>query len=139
MKKVIRITENDIVNIVEKVLVEKDSSRERWYDIIEPVIGGKKHVVKFFTRNGSNEKGDDYRQIGFVVNNDIKNKVVFGSTGKQLHGRVHNPKEYQSKLGIKDPSHYNELVNQITGILHDHLGGDSKTKYKDWKLPQLKV
>lgn len=139
MKKVIRITENDIVNIVEKVLVEKDSSRERWSDVIEPVIGGKKHEVKFFTRKGTNEKGDDYRQIGFVVNNDMKNKVVFGATGKQLYGRANNPKDYYQILGIKDPSHYNELMNRITEVLHDHLGGDSKTKYKDWKLRQLKV
>jgi len=132
MKKIVRITENDIVSIVEKVLLENRRFKVRHSDGDTFNIGGKNYDVKFFSRESDgNSEEEDIEQASFTIND--KGENVFGvKTGKQLYGHSHNPKKYKKIIGIEDPAHYDELVGKITDILHDHLGGKG-----DWEIPKL--
>lgn len=134
MKKIVRITENEIVSIVEKVLLENRRFKVRHADGDTFNIGGKNYEVKFFSRDSDgNSEEEDIEQVSFTINDIEGSENVFGvEPGKQLYGHSHNPKKYKKIIGIKDPLHYDELVGKITDILHDHLGGKG-----DWKLPKL--
>ena len=134
MKKIVRITENDIVSIVEKVLLENRRFKVRHSDGDTFNIGGKNYEVKFFSRDSDGNPGEeDIEQVSFTINDIEGSENVFGvEPGKQLYGYSHNPKKYKEIIGIEDSAHYDELVGKITDILHDHLGGKG-----DWKLPKL--
>ena len=131
MKKIVRITENDIVSIVEKVLLENrrfEVNQNRPYKF---KVGGKIYKVDFFDRTSDgNSKEKDIEQVSFTING--KGENVFGATGRRIYGQIKDPKKYKEIIGIEDSAHYDELVGKITDILHDHLGGKG-----DWKLPKL--
>jgi len=134
MKKIVRITENEIVSIVEKVLLENRRFKVRHSDGDTFNIGGKNYDVKFFSRESDgNSEEEDIEQVSFTINDIKDSENVFGSNpGRQIYGHSHNPKKYKEIIGIEDSAHYDELVGKITDILHDHLGGNG-----DWELPKL--
>ena len=134
MKKIVRITENDIVSIVEKVLLENRRFKVRHSDGDTFNIGGKNYEVKFFSRDSDGNPGEeDIEQVSFTINDIEGSENVFGvEPGRQIYGYSHDPEKYKEIIGIEDSAHYDELVGKITDILHDHLGGKG-----DWKLPKL--
>ncbi len=132
MKKIVRITENDIVNIVEKVLLENrrfDVKQNRPYKF---KVGSKVYKVDFFDRTSDgNSEEKDIKQVSFTING--KGENVFGlETGKQVYGHIHNPKKYQKIIGIEDSVNYNLLVDQISELLYLHLNGKGNVE-----LPKL--
>ena len=132
MKKIVRITENDIVNIVEKVLLENrrfEVNQNRPYKF---KVGGKVYKVDFFDRTSDgNSEEKDIKQVSFKING--KGENVFGlETGKQVYGQIMYPEKYQKIIGIKDPLHYDLLVDQISELLYLHLNGKGNVE-----LPKL--
>ena len=80
MKKIVRITENDIVSIVEKVLLENRRFKVRHSDGDTFNIGGKNYDVKFFSRESDgNSEEEDIEQVSFTINDIKDSENVFGA------------------------------------------------------------
>ena len=134
MKKIVRVTENDIVSIVEKVLLENRRFNVKQNKPYRDKVGGKIYTVQFSDRESyGNSEEKDIEQVSFTINGIKGSENVFGAkTGRQVYGHIHNPEKYKKIIGIKDSAHYDELMDYITDVLYTHLSGKG-----DWKLPKL--
>ena len=69
MKKIVRITENDIVSIVEKVLLEDRRFNVKQNKPYRDKVGGKIYTIQFYDRESDGSKEEkDIEQVSFTIN-----------------------------------------------------------------------
>ncbi len=133
MKKVVRLTENDLTRIVKRVLKEQKNEKPvtKKVSTLDFDFGGNDYVVDIYSQVGnSNVKPyKSYKKAYFIVNND-KNTIVFiYGNGKPQSAKINSPQKYAQLLGIKGQNilEYNEMMSKIEKDLSKALDGINVT------------
>lgn len=133
MKKVVRLTENDLTRIVKRVLKEQKNEKPvtKKVSTLDFDFGGNNYVVDIYSQVGrTNVKPfKDYKKAYFMVNND-KNTIVFiYGDGKPQSAKINSPQKYAQLLGIKGQNilEYNEMMTKIEKELTKALDGVNVT------------
>tara|TARA_Y100000389_G_scaffold29317_1_gene24979 strand:+ start:84 stop:503 length:420 start_codon:yes stop_codon:yes gene_type:complete len=133
MKKVVRLTENDLTRIVKRVLKEQKNEKPvtKKVSTLDFDFGGNNYGVDIYSQKGTSkvEPFDKYKKAYFMVNND-KNTVVFiYGNGKPQSPIINSPQKYAQLLGIKGNNilEYNEMIAKIEKELTKALDGINVT------------
>jgi hypothetical protein len=133
MKKVVRLTENDLTRIVKRVLKEQKNEKpvSKKVSTLDFDFGGKNYSVDIYSQKGRSkvEPFEVYKKAYFMVNND-KNSVVFiYGNGKPQSVNIKSPQKYAQLLGIKGQNilEYNEMMAKIEKDLSKALDGINVT------------
>lgn len=133
MKKIVRLTENDLTRIVKRVLKEQKNEKPvtKKVSTLNFDFGGNNYVVDIYSQKGTSkvEPFDKYKKAYFMVNND-KNTVVFiYGNGKPQSAKINSPQKYAQLLGVKGQNmlDYNEMMAKIENELTKALDGVNVT------------
>ncbi len=145
MKKVVRLTENDLTRIVKRVLKEQKNEKPvtKKVSTLDFDFGGNDYVVDIYSQVGkSNVKPHkSYKKAYFIVNND-KNTIVFiYGNGKPQSAKINSPQKYAQLLGIKGQNilEYNEMMSKIEKDLSKALDGINVTLPKFRNQTQITI
>ena len=145
MKKVVRLTENDLTRIVKRVLKEQKNEKPvtKKVSTLDFDFGGNDYVVDIYSQVGnSNVKPyKSYKKAYFIVNND-KNTIVFiYGNGKPQSAKINSPQKYAQLLGIKGQNilEYNEMMSKIEKDLSKALDGINVTLPKFRNQTQITI
>ena len=133
MKKIVRLTENDLTRIVKRVLKEQKNEKpvSKKVSTLNFDFGGNNYVVDIYSQKGTSkvEPFAEYKKAYFMVNND-KNTVVFiYGNGKPQSAKINSPPKYAQLLGVKGQNRldYNEMMAKIEKELTKALDGVNVT------------
>ena len=120
MKKVIRLSESDLVRLVKKIVNEQSSPKEDWH-----WVGGLRDMLKpygividpNFSRDGNTafQKGNDYDGISIFVKHrtgDVEWDVVVGGKSKVHKNFKINQQDYNN-IGVQGEKVKNMIMNDL--------------------------
>ena len=133
MKKVVRLTENDLTRIVKRVLKEQknEKSVSKKVSTLDFDFGGKNYSVDIYSQKGISkvEPFEKYKKSYFMVNNDKNTIVYINGNGKPQSTIINTPQKYAELLGIKadDVLQYDKMMEKIEKDLSKALDGINVT------------
>ena len=133
MKKVVRLTENDLTRIVKRVLKEQknEKSVSKKVSTLDFDFGGKNYSVDIYSQKGISkvEPFEKYKKSYFMVNNDKNTIVYINGNGKPQSTIINTPQQYAELLGVKadDVLQYNKMMAKIEKDLSKALDGINVT------------
>ena len=105
MKKIVRLTENDLTRIVKRVLKEQKNEKpvSKKVSTIDFDFGGKNYSVDIYSQKGISkvEPFEKYKKAYFMVNNDKNTIVYINGNGKPQSTIINTPQKYAELLGVK--------------------------------------
>jgi hypothetical protein len=127
MKKIVRLTENDLTRIVKRVLKEQEQPKENakpQYKIVKTFgledINQKPTGQEIALYGGAGldpETKKSYPLYGFSVKGKDKTLSRIYPTGRVAFGPAKDKNQLSNALGAKDTFVYNSYVDQIVGEL----------------------
>lgn len=133
MKKVVRLTENDLTRIVKRVLKEQKNEKpvSKKVSTIDFDFGGKNYSVDIYSQKGISkvEPFEKYKKAYFMVNNDKNTIVYINGNGKPQSTIINTPQKYAELLGVKADNvlQYNKMMAKIEKDLSKALDGINVT------------
>ena len=105
MKRIVRLTENDLTRIVKRVMNEQENTKpkSKKESTLEFDFGGNNYVVDIYSQVGLSKvkPNKPYKKAYFIVNNDENSVVFIYGNGKPQSAKINSPQKYAQILGIK--------------------------------------
>ena len=133
MKRIVRLTENDLTRIVKRVMNEQENTKpkSKKESTLEFDFGGNNYVVDIYSQVGLSKvkPNKPYKKAYFMVNNDKNTIVYINGNGKPQSTIINTPQKYAELLGVKadDVLQYNKMMAKIEKDLSKALDGINVT------------
>ena len=139
MKNTIRLTESDLINLIQKVIKEQSKGSDSFEDELEmdDINDEEEMVRQYFERQHRQSDPNEFTLMGKIQRNRFRAQFREKNYAHFVLRTINKTEDGTGILGGRDLEDYENKVVKITGITQDGKPPSFKNPLKLTKKPQV--